>query len=169
MREIWKDVKGLEGKYQVSNFGRVKSLHYNQKNYSKVLKPQTNRCGYQTVNIGKKVRTIHRLVAIAFIPNPKELCQVNHKDGNKTNNHVQNLEWCSVSENNLHAYRTGLKKATSDHLKKRINQYDKDGNFIKEWESTKEIERELGIHHSNITACCKGKLKTCGNYVWRYA
>lgn len=169
MREIWKDIKGLEGKYQISNKGRVKSLHYNWSDCKKVLIPQEQKTGYLCVNIGGKLRTIHRLVAEAFIENPNHLPQVNHIDGNKQNNRIENLEWISASDNLIHAYKSGLKVATSNHLKKKILQFDLDGNFLKEWECTKDIERNLSIHHSNISACCKGRLKTSGGYIWRYA
>ena len=167
--EQWKDIKGLEGKYQVSNMGRVKSLHYNWSNYEKVLSPQKNPNGYMWVNVGGKIRTIHRLVASAFLPNPDCKPIVNHLDGNKENNRADNLEWCSASENEIHAYKSGLKVATSNHLKKKILQFDLEGNLLKEWGCTKDIERSLNIHHSNISACCRGKQKTSGGFVWRYA
>ena len=169
MSEIWKDIKGLEGKYQISNMGRVKSLHYNWSDSERMLIPHVQRTGYLCVNIGGKLRTIHRLVAESFIENPNNLSQVNHIDGNKRNNTVENLEWCSPSENLNHAYKIGLKVATSNHLKKRTLQFDLDRNLIKEWECTKDIERVLNINHSNISACCNGRLKTSGGYVWRYA
>ena len=169
MVEEWKDIIGLEGRYQISNFGNVKSLNYNEKRYERVLKPQRMKTGYLCVNIGGKLRTIHRLVAIAFIENPKNCPCVNHKDGNKKNNNVNNLEWCSYGQNIKHAYKTGLKVATSNHLKRKILQYDKNMNFIKEGECTKDVQRSLGIYHSNISVCCEGRQKTAGGYIWRYA
>lgn len=116
MAEIWKDVEGYEGLYQVSNLGRVKSLtHYIIKeNYKprevkgKILTPFFDRPkGYMSVSLSKnnkiKLQRIHRLVAQAFIPNPDNLIQINHKDGNKSNNNVENLEWCSCKDNIRHA------------------------------------------------------------------
>jgi hypothetical protein len=106
MQEIWKPVKGYEGIYEVSNFGNVK-------NNVKVLSLRVNR-GYQYITLYKDGKTsskaVHRLVAIAFIPNAKSKPEVNHIDGDKLNNHINNLEWCTPSENAIHAYATGLKK-----------------------------------------------------------
>lgn len=169
MVEEWKDIEGLKGRYQVSNFGNVKSLNYNRKKYERILKPKKKRKGYLHVHIGGKSRSVHRLVANAFIENTNNFPCVNHKDGNKKNNNVNNLEWCSYSQNIKHAYKMGLKIATSNHLKRKILQYDKNMNFIKEWGCTMDIQRALGTNHSNISKCCKGKQKTAGGYIWRYA
>lgn len=110
MQELWKDLKRFDNLYQVSNKGRVRSLIHNV-----ILKPaniayrnQEKSNGYQVVNIKKKIYYVHRLVAEEFIPNPDNLPQINHKDGNKQNNNVENLEWCTNSENMSHAYRLGL-------------------------------------------------------------
>jgi hypothetical protein len=173
MEEIWKDIPGFENLYQVSSLGRVKSLpkHTNNQFSNKeiILKPVKSN-NYLNVNLKGKIIGIHRLVAITFIPNEENKPQINHKDGNKQNNIISNLEWCTASENILHAYKTGLKVATSNHLKKKILQYDKRGNFIKEWESTKEIERKLKIYHSAISNCCKNKkhYNSAGGFVWKY-
>lgn len=114
-KEIWRDIAGYEGKYQVSNLGRVRSLQYhNTKGIMRIgyLKPATDGCGYLRCALSKnnKLATfkVHRLVASAFIDNPNNLPQVNHKDGDKRNNNVGNLEWCNNSQNQLHAYATGL-------------------------------------------------------------
>ena len=123
MEEMWRDIKGYEGLYQVSNLGRVKSLSRFHNNNSggylskeRILKQSIKR-GYLTVglcNSGKvKTYSVHRLVAIAFIDNPNNKKAVNHIDGNKTNNNVDNLEWCTYSENQKHAYKTGLHKSTT--------------------------------------------------------
>ena len=106
--EIWKDIPGYEGLYQVSNFGRVKSLRK-----AIIMSIRINKKGYSTIGLSKtgvfNRKSIHRLVAEAFIPNPDNLPCVNHKDGNKLNNELNNLEWCTYGDNERHAYRTGLK------------------------------------------------------------
>lgn len=172
-KEIWKNILNFEG-YQVSNLGRVKSLpkktnnQFNNKEI--ILKPIKQKNGYYNVNVGGQIKGVHRLVAETFIQNLENKPCVNHKDGNKKNNNVENLEFCTYSENLKHAYNIGLRVATNNHLKKKILQYDLKGNFIKKWESTKEIERKLKISHSAISHCCKRKLhyNTAGGYIWRY-
>ena len=119
--KIWKDIPDYEGLYQVSNFGEVKSLpkirNVFSSNYiakERILKPALNDSGYKIVVLTKNKKSkslrVHRLVALAFIPNLENKPQVNHKDGNKLNNHIDNLEWCTNSENEIHAYKLGLKK-----------------------------------------------------------
>lgn len=106
MQEEWRDVKGYEGLYQVSNFGRVKSLNYNRKGIKKIMQAKSGSV-YFTICLWskgvRKVQTVHRLVAEAFIPNPNNLEQINHIDGNKKNNVVSNLEWVTRSENAVHS------------------------------------------------------------------
>lgn len=125
MQEIWKDVKEYEGLYQVSNYGRVKSISYfnhaNKKSYprNKILKPLKNEKGYLRIDLAKngkskKVR-IHRLVAQTFISNPNNYQEVNHIDGNKQNNRVDNLEWCTHSYNMKHAVKLGLVIPPTSH------------------------------------------------------
>ena len=165
MKEIWKDIKDYEGLYQVSNLGRIKSLKgYHRK--ERILKLRNNLYGYLTVGLSKynkvKRRKIHRLVAEAFIPNPNNYEQVNHIDGNKLNNAVFNLEWCNRSYNMKHAYENNLLSCVP------VNQYDKEGNFIKTWKGAEYVMKELGICNSNITKCCQGKRYSAGGYVWRY-
>lgn len=118
--ENWKDIEGYEGIYQISNYGRVKSLKPRYKNKS-ILKARTNIYGYSMVYLSynkRKEYRVHRLVAQAFIDNPENKPQVNHKDGNKKNNNVENLEWCTSSENNLHACKTGLMSGFKHHNSK---------------------------------------------------
>lgn len=187
MEEIWKDVKGYEGLYQVSNLGRVRSLdryvNCGIKNNNRVIKKgkiikQCIRNNYLGVGLcnqkTQKSKNVHRLVAEAFIPNPNNYSCVNHKDENKLNNCVQNLEWCTNAYNNNYGTRLNkISKALTNNSKtsKKVNQYDKNGNLIRQWESTKQIERELGINNAHIGKCCQNKphYKTSGGYIWKYA
>lgn len=183
MQEIWKDIKGYKGLYQVSNLGRVKSLSrkiwngfVNYQSKELLLKPSANHKGYLQVILYKSGvqsnKRIHRLVAEAFLFNPNDYPQVNHEDGDKQNNCVDNLSWCNNSINQRHAFEHGLKRHMygKDNSKARkINQYDLDGNFIKTWGCIKDICDEMGIHYSSIIRCCNGTFKTCHGYKWEYA
>lgn len=175
-KEIWKDVVGYEGLYQVSNYGRVKSLNYSNQYKSfvrnRILKLSTNHKGYVCVSIGYKPRrtcTVHRLVAQAFIPNPNKLPQVNHKDGNKQNNVVSNLEWCDNDFNMNHAKINGLLNGRTNKLKKQIEQYSLNDEFISKWASAKDVYQTLKISSSHIRECCRGERKTAGGFKWRNA
>ena len=169
MEEIWKDIEGYEGLYQVSNIGRVKSLRKNI-----ILKSKIERNGYERVNLSvnniHKDYSIHRMVANAFISNPDNLPQVNHKDENKTNNCVENLEWCDCKYNVN--YGTGIRRCqlsnTNGKCSKPVLQYTLDGTFIKEWKSTMDVQRNLGFAQSNISACCRNIRKTAYGYLWKY-
>ena len=170
--EYWRDIEGYEGLYQVSSWGKVKSLKDNWGNGRvKILKGGKvgKKRNYLSValfddNKIKKQFKIHRLVAETFIPNPENKPQVNHIDGNKLNNNINNLEWNTAGENTYHAYKNDLIK----HYNRKINQYDLDGNFIKTWDSAKDIEIKINIHKSAICNCCKNKRKTAGGYIWKY-
>ena len=174
MEEIWRDIKGYEGKYQVSNLGRVKSLYYKCKmgynGKSKLLgiyKNRNNDYGYYFTPLNKNGKHknffIHRLVAEAFIPNPNNLPCVNHIDEDKSNNKVDNLEWCSYKYNVNYGTcktRSMLKRS------KPVIQYTKEGEFVKEWRSIKEAETSIG-KRNGIFACLSGKSKTAGGFVWK--
>lgn len=183
MQEVWKDVKGYEGIYQVSNLGKVKSLERYQKDKSqrnrhykeRILKLMKNKYGYLIVDLKKdgrrKASTVHRLVAVAFISNPENKPCINHIDGNKQNNSIQNLEWCTYHENLIHAFATGLKTCKygiEHHNHAEINQYDLQGNFIKLWYGFHEINRILGFNCANISACCSKRQHTAYGFIWRY-
>lgn len=169
MSEVWKDIKEFEGLYQVSNLGRVISLNYNKTNQQKVLKVSFDKNGYTSLNLCKEGkifhRTIHRLVAEAFIPNPNNYPCVNHKDENPRNNKVDNLEWCTYQYNMN--YGTCAERRNKSN-KISINQYDKSNNFIKQWTSAIDIQNETGINQGSIIKCCRNKLKTAGGFIWKY-
>lgn len=169
MTEIWKDVKNYEGLYQVSNLGRIRSFYNYKRNGNNILTPQIKR-GYYQVGLRKdkkrKWYQLHRLIATAFIPNPNNLPQVNHKDENKLNNSIDNLEWCSVSYNNTYGNR--IQKVINKTGKKVI-QYDKNMNFIKEYPSIAEATRQMNLKSiSCICNCCRGQTETSKGYIWRY-
>lgn len=166
MEEVWKDIDGFEGLYQVSNYGRIKSLPRNTTR-GVILKPHKNTQGYLQVHLYKdgkgKDYTIHRLVALYFIPNNDLFkTQINHKDENKENNNVDNLEWCDAVYNTNYGNR-------NKKISKEVNQYSLDGVLIKTWKSTREIERELGYYCSAISECCNGKRKTVYGFRWEYS
>ena len=164
MIESWVDIVGFEGLYEVSDQGRVRRD-------GRILKPQKYRGGYLDVALSKngivKRGKIHRLVASAFIPNPNNYPQVNHKDENKTNNAVSNLEWCDSKYNNNYGSKN---ERVAEKKSKPVLQYDLLGNFIREWPSAIKVEEELGIYHGNISMCCYGRTgyKTAGGFVWRF-
>ena len=174
MEEIWKEIKWYEN-YQVSNLGNVKSLNYLRTWKEKILKPCKEWNGYLFVSFSKnkkvKMYKIHRLVAIAFIDNPLQKPQVNHINWIKTDNRLENLEFNTASENQLHRFRElghKVKHWKDNHLSKKVNQYWKDGNFIKSWDCAMDIQRQLWIHQQNIWKCCNWKYKTAGGFNWKF-
>lgn len=174
-QEIWKPIKGYEGHYEVSNMGRVRSYKNNKYGLSTIpkdLKPTKMKIGYLFVTLSKdgkhKMKKIHRLVAEAFIPNPEGLPCVNHRDEVKTNNTISNLEWCTQKYNL--EYSNIYEKAIGTNISQRkiILQLTKDGDFIREFESIIEAYRQTGVNYQNISACCNGKRKSAGGYVWKF-
>lgn len=166
--EVWKPVEGYEGLYEVSNLGRVRSLNFNHTGQIRVFKPTTDSYGYLHVGLYKngkpKTFKVHRLVASAFIENPGNLEQVNHKDEDKTNNRVENLEWCDSRYNiNYGTRNSRVSKAQSKH----VLQFTKNGEFVKEWQSTIECEMH-GFNHRPVSACCLGKRRFHKNFRWFY-
>lgn len=170
--EIWKDIQNYEGIYQISNLGRVKSLQRFKNNQyntylikEKILKLRKTKFGYYEIKLNKnnlsKVYKVHRLVAQAFLDDYNENLQVNHKDENKLNNCVENLEMCNSKYNCNYGTR-------NDKIRKPIIQLDKNDNIIKIWESASKIEKELGIKQPNIIAVCKGTRKSLRGFKWKY-
>ena len=199
MNEIWKDILGYEGLYQISNLGDVRSLNYNHTGEIKLLKQSTDKYGYKRVGLFKngkeKKYLIHRLVAMTFIPNPDNLPIINHKDEDKTNNNVNNLEWCTYEYNNNYGtrnervsesmrgennplygkcHREETKKKMSEKMKgknlKPILMYDKEGNFIRRFNSIGEANEYFGKNRncSSISNCLNGRKKTTYNYIFKY-
>ena len=157
MKEIYKDIKGYEGKYQVSNLGNVKSLHYNNTNREKVMKPSIKK-GYLSVDLGyRNPHLVHRLVAEAFLENPNNLPCVNHKDENKDNNTETNLEWCSRSYN----INYGTRNERDGQKKSKPVRCIETGIVYK---SGRDASLALGVHYSAISNVLRGKQKTLKGY-----
>ena len=180
MQEIWKDIPNYEGLYQVSNLGRVKSLpRLHGTIYWKneiILKINIARNGYAGVFLqkekSKKRVSIHRIVAQTFLENYDEKLQVNHKDGNKLNNNIDNLEMMTASENQQHSRKLGLQislKGADNPCSKKILQYDKNDVFICEHKGIDATAKKIGIGTSTLSLCLRGKRKMAGGYKWRYA
>ena len=169
--EQWKSISGYEGLYEVSDLGRVKSLNYKHTGTEKIMKMVKRIDGYLHVGLckdgHKKQLLVHRLVAETFIPNPANLGTVNHKDENKTNNVVGNLEWMSMKDNTNYGTRN---KRVAEALSKQIQMFDKStGELLATFPSINEAGRVTGTYQSNISTCCNGERKSAGGYVWRYA
>ena len=179
MIEIWKDIRGYEGLYEISNLGRVKS---HKGKSDKIMRPAMCGKGYLKVMLCKgkhdhKNMMIHRLVAEAFIDNPNNEETVNHRDGNKKNNCVNNLEWCSYSYNLKHAYKMGLnrwnpKKGLKQIPVKKMDLYTHEvlGEYKSIGDAFRSIEeyRNKPVRYDAIPRCCRGKLKSAHGYFWKF-
>ena len=174
MREKSLDFLGYPN-YTITDDGKVFSLNYGRSGKKKEMKPNKDINGYNRIELsieGKKKKfMVHRLVALAFIPNPDNLPEVNHKDENKTNNMVGNLEWCSIKYNNT--YGTRLERVSKIQLNRKdksrpVKQFTKDGVFIREWDSIKEACETLQMSNGYIVDTLKGRHKSAYGYIWRY-
>lgn len=184
--EIWKDIIGYEGQYQISSYGKIKSMerilppnsfHSKRHKKEKILNGSKDCAGYLRIRfsnngVKSKYLSIHRLVAIYFIPNPFNLPEVNHLKGIKSDNRASELEWCTRSENQYHAYATGLKKPAKSTMggkwnkrSKPIIQIFEDGT-TKVWEGIRMAGRELNLNPSNLWSVIHGRAKTCGGFKW---
>lgn len=177
--ERWKPIVGYEGLYEVSDHGRVKSLYRN-----KIMRPMISNSGYERVDLFKgkkrKQRSIHRLVAEAFVPNLQKKPQVNHKDENKLNNKAENLEWVTQIENCNYGTAIARRVAHTDYAgrkidrtnqinacSKPISQFTKDGKFVRTWKSATECSRELGFSISGIRAVVLGKRNSIYGWIFK--
>lgn len=176
--EEWKFIVGFE-KYMVSNLGRVKSLNYKRTGKEQLLLPNKNNRGYLWVTLYKngadKKCLIHRLVAEAFIPNPDNLSQVNHINENKTDNRVDNLEWCSAIYNMNYGERTKKQSETRKKLRmlpprqdKAVEMFTLEGDKVAEFVSIADAARQNNFTESSVGACVRGYSKTCHGVVFRY-
>lgn len=187
LNEEWRNIEGYEGLYQVSNYGRVRSFKYKS---IRILKPSaTSTQKYFVLTLSnnniKKYTTVHRLVAKAFVANPNNYPIINHKDCNKHNNKAENLEWCTISYNMLHAIKNGkvnieyLKSISprrygkQNHMSRAVFVYGLDDKYIGRFDCIREAKDSLNINSSNasthIVQCCKGKRNKAYGYKWRYA
>lgn len=180
MKEIWRNVKGYEGLYEVSNLGRIKSIQRSG-TPGGVRKLNVNKYGYVYVMLSKsnkhKNHTVHRLVGLAFIPSVDGKELINHIDGNKSNNNLKNLEWVNNSENRKHAFANNLQKVNLDkahevaweNQKRKVKQFSLDGKFVSEFLSIQEAAIKNGIGRTGISQCLSGRYKQSGGFMWKYS
>ena len=175
--EIWKNIEGYEELYQISNYGNVKSLDkkdsLNRKIKGKNLKIIKRKDGYLSVKLNKQSKSkeflIHRLVATMFIPNLGKYKEINHKDENKQNNCVDNLEWCNRKYNiNYGNANANRRKTLLNRRGKKVMQYDKSKKIIAQYSSVREASRKTNINIAGICDCCNNKRRTAGGYHWEY-
>lgn len=173
--EVWRDIQGYEGLYMVSSYGRVRGISNKLGRKTGFMVLGRRHDGYIKVRLCKNSvavdYNVHRLVAIAFIPNPENLPQVNHKDEDKANNHVENLEWCDAKYNNNYGTKKARFRATrlnDPRTSKPVLKFTLKGKFVAEYPSVREAGRANGFLHGNIKNCYRGKVATAYKFVWRF-
>jgi hypothetical protein len=168
MTELFLTIKDFPD-YEINKVGIIRNKQ-KKKNLQPFLVNDYFKINLWNNNKSKSVY-LHRILAITFIPNPLNLPEVNHIDGNKHNNQINNLEWCTRKENIQHSYNNNLQiplRSNTNPKSKSVLQFTLKNNFIKKWNSVMDIERELGIKSGAISNCCLGKSKTSGNFIWKY-
>jgi len=185
MKEVWKDIRGYKGLYQVSSLGRIKSLkrivYRNKQKWcvidAQILKEKIQSNGYSAQCLCnkavKKYFTVHRLVAIAFIPNPENKKEVNHKNFDKTDSRVENLEWLTPKENIQHALKGGRKVGISNlgadhHCSKAVIKMSLDGVDLQKYDSIAMAAEDNGVTSPSISGVVRGKEKTAAGFKWKY-
>lgn len=179
--EIWKNIEGYEELYQISNLGRIKSVdrivkHNKGKGIrrikGRIIKSWPDKLNYQHIILCKDGKTkkylIHRLVAQTFIPNPENKPYIDHINCNPSDNRVENLRWATQKENINNPLSIKKMFSKNNHSSKQVIQYTKTGEFLKVWNSTMDIEREMRISNVCISNCCLNKQKTAGGFIWKY-
>lgn len=178
--DLWKDIPNFEGLYQANTNGEIRSFYTNI-----ILKQEISKNGYCKVmlckNKQRKLLSVHRIIARTFLKNYDEKLQVNHINGIKTDNRVENLEMVTAKENMIHSFKNKLQKPKTgeehplykkygkeNKTSKKVVQYDMNNNFIKIWDSIMDVERVLGINNSNISSCCNGNKKSAGGFKWEH-
>ncbi|QSF43540.1 NUMOD4 domain-containing protein [Paenibacillus tianjinensis] len=181
--EIWKDIEGFEGYYQVSTHGRIRSLDRvidsGRRFKGKIITPSYDTQGYVTVHLYKngkdKTCRAHRLVALAFIANPDNKPEVNHLDEIRNNNRIENLQWCTPLENSNYGNRKLRISQNTDYVtiakkcKKAVNQYTLNGDFLRTWDSARDVQKETGIQQSAIRLNVNGQYSSAGGFIWQDA
>lgn len=177
--EIWRPIERLQNIYEVSNQGRIRSVNRTEEmrngirrlREGRTLSQKTARNGYKSVHIsinGKsKDYLTHRLVALAFVPNPSNLPCINHKDNNRANNHADNLEWCTYLHNNT--YQGCRDRAVLSRGCRKVKKFSLNGVFIDEYRSCHAASKANGLSNGNLYATLHNKQKTCGGFIWKYS
>lgn len=183
--EEWRDIPGYEGLYQVSDHGNVRSLNYKKQGVVGLLYLKRHPKGYRQVELSKdgikRMMTVHRLVALTFIPNPNECAVVNHLNEDKADNRKTNLEWCTKSHNVRYSMERHPRIKHAKHTKhtahrKRVlkrtypvAQFTTEGVFVRKWDNLMAIKHTLNLNEYSISECCKGHRKTAYGFKWQYA